>query len=132
MLNSCVKKLDALSILEKSFIAHGGKKSWSEVSIVAYFKNIKLYDSIGNLEEEITQKIKHTWNPSSTKIEWDKFGDYYVAQLEKEKVTLYKNHQEVLETKQLAEAYVNTKGALYVFWQPSKLLDSQAQLEDIG
>ena len=130
--HSCAQKLNASILLEKSLVAHGGKKAWSIVSEISYLKNIELYDSIGKLEKEINQKIKHTWNPSSTKIEWNNVDDHYVALLREEKIELFKNNQIVLDSQEVAKAYDNTKGALYVFWQPYKLIDSNARLEYIG
>ena len=70
-------------------MAHGGKKALSKVSEITYLKNIKLYDSIGELEKEISQKIKHTWDPSSTKMEWGNVDDQYVALLQEEKIELF-------------------------------------------
>ena len=113
-------------------MAHGGKKAWSKVSEISYSKNIELYDSIGKLENEINQKIKHIWNPSSTKMEWGNVDDQYVALLQEEKIELFKNNQMVLDSKEVAQAYDNTKGALYVFWQPYKLIDSNARLDYVG
>ena len=130
--HSCAQKLNASVLLEKSLVAHGGKKAWSIVSEISYLKNIELYDSIGKLEKEINQKIKHTWNPSSTKIEWNNVDDHYVALLREEKIELFKNNQIVLDSQEVAKAYDNTKGALYVFWQPYKLIDSNARLDYIG
>ena len=54
--HSCAQKLNASNLLEKSLVAHGGKKALSKVSEITYLKNIKLYDSIGELEKEINQK----------------------------------------------------------------------------
>ena len=130
--HSCAQKLNASILLEKSLVAHGGKKAWSIVSEISYLKNIELYDSIGKLEKEINQKIKHTWNPSSTKIEWGNVDNDYVAILQEEKIELFKNNQMVLDSQEVAKAYDNTKGALYVFWQPYKLIDSNASLDYIG
>ena len=130
--HSCAQKLNASILLEKSLVAHGGKKAWSIVSEISYLKNIELYDSIGKLEKEINQKIKHTWNPSSTKIEWGNVDNDYVAILREEKIELFKNNQIVLDSQEVAKAYDNTKGALYVFWQPYKLIDSNARLDYIG
>ena len=130
--HSCAQKINASNLLEKSLVAHGGKKAWSKVSEISYLKNIELYDSIGKLENEINQKIKHTWNPSSTKMEWVNVDDHYVALLQEEKIELFKNDQMVLDSQEVAQAYDNTKGALYVFWQPYKLIDSNARLDYIG
>lgn len=113
-------------------MAHGGKKALSKVSEITYLKNIKLYDSIGELEKEISQKIKHTWDPSSTKMEWGNVDDQYVALLQEEKIELFKNNQMVLDSNEVAQAYNDTKGALYVFWQPYKLIDSDARLDYVG
>ena len=130
--HSCAQKLNASVLLEKSLVAHGGKKAWSIVSEISYLKNIELYDSIGKLEKEINQKIKHTWNPYSTKIEWGNVDNDYVAILREEKIELFKNNQMVLDSQEVAKANDNTKGALYVFWQPYKLIDSNARLDYIG
>ena len=130
--HSCAQKLNASNLLEKSLVAHGGKKAWSKVSEITYLKNIKLYDSIGKLEKEISQKIKHTWNPSTTKMEWGNVDDQYVALLQEKKIELFKNNQMVLDSKEVAQAYDDTKGALYVFWQPYKLIDSNARLDYVG
>ena len=130
--HSCAQKLNASVLLEKSLVAHGGKKAWSIVSEISYLKNIELYDSIGKLEKEINQKIKHTWNPSSTKIEWGNVDNDYVAILREEKIELFKNNQMVLDSQEVAKAYDNTKGALYFFWQPYKLIDSNARFDYIG
>lgn len=88
--HSCAQKLNASNLLEKSLVAHGGKKAWSKVSEITYLKNIKLYDSIGKLEKEISQKIKHTWNPSTTKMEWGNVDDQYVALLQEKKLNYLK------------------------------------------
>ena len=130
--HSCAQKLNASNLLEKSLVAHGGKKALSKVSEITYLKNIKLYDSIGELEKEISQKIKHTWDPSSTKMEWGNVDDQYVALLQEEKIELFKNNQMVLDSNEVAQAYNDTKGALYVFWQPYKLIDSDARLDYVG
>ena len=130
--HSCAQKINASNLLEKSLVAHGGKKAWSKVSEISYLKNIELYDSIGKLEKEINQKIKHTWNPSTTKMEWGNVDDQYVALLQEKKIELFKNNQMVLDSKEVAQAYDDTKGALYVFWQPYKLIDSNARLDYVG
>ena len=130
--HSCAQKLNASNLLEKSLVAHGGKKALSKVSEITYLKNIKLYDSIGELEKEINQKIKHTWDPSSTKMEWGNVDDQYVALLQEEKIELFKNNQMVLDSNEVAQAYNDNKGALYVFWQPYKLIDSDARLDYVG
>ena len=120
-------------ILEKSLKAHGGKAQWEKMKYVNYLKKTTLYDSTGAIEKEILQKITHHWRPERTEIQWvDDSGVLIRALKLNGTIKLFKNSELETDTLLLEQTKANLEAALYVYWQPYKLLDPGTQLKYIG
>ena len=120
------KKGHATCIIEGIF------NSWKSISSISYIKQITLLDSKGKLKQEITQKITHGWNPSFTEMEWEKPEGNYRAFKDQSGIKLFKNNEILKNSVLLKQTKKNLDGALYVFWQPYKLLDKKTKLEYFG
>jgi len=129
---NCSKKMDALLLIEKSIAAHGGLDAWNEVAKISYLKETILYYPNGDVERRSIKKISHSFEPSSTQMEWEKLGVSYKSITDKNKIQLFKGKVEVLDSLKLEQARQEANAALYVFWQPYKLLDLGAKHEYQG
>lgn len=129
---SCDKKMDAKLLVQKSIAAHGGSEKWESIAKIDYKKETLLYFPNGDFERKIVQKISHSFEPFSTLIESEKLGSISKSIYQSGKVQLFENNKEVFDSLQLNQALQSAKGALYVFWQPYKLLDSGTKLEYQG
>ena len=130
--SDCESELNAEKIIQKSIKFHGGLINWKNISSISYIKQITLLDSKGNLEQEISQKITHGWNPTFTEMEWKKPEGNYRAFNDHSGIKLFKNNEILKNSVLLKQTKKNLDGALYVFWQPYKLLDKKAKLEYFG
>jgi hypothetical protein len=129
---SCSKKIDALFLIEKSIAAHGGLDAWNNVAKIDYLKTTVYYYPNGEIEQKSTKKITHSFNPKSTQIEWEEFGIPYQSITNKNRIQLFQGKVEVLDSLKLEQARQEADAALYVFWQPYKLLDLGAKHEYQG
>ncbi|MGI9540518.1 MAG: DUF6503 family protein, partial [Flavobacteriaceae bacterium] len=126
---SCSKKMDAKLLVQKSIAAHGGSEIWESIAKIDYKKETVLYFPNGDFERKIVQKISHSFEPFSTLIESEKLGSISKSIYQSGKIQSFENNKEVSDSLQLNQALQSAKGALYVFWQPYKLLDSGTKLE---
>lgn len=128
----CSKKMDTALLINKSIAAHGGKEKWGNVSTITYIKKTILYQPNGEIEQENRQKISHYFQPNSTQIEWERSDVQYKSIVQNGEIHLFENGIEVFDSLQLSQVRQSSNGALYVFWQPYKLLDIGTKLEYEG
>lgn len=132
-ITGCVKEgSQATKILEKSIQAHGGKSLWESVKVVSYRKETTLYSASGEIEQQIAQKITHKFRPQITEMLWMKNGKINRAIKNAKEVILYQNNQLQKDSLLIAKTNSSLDAALYVFWQPYKLLDKKVNLDYIG
>ena len=129
---SCKSEITAEKLLKNSINAHGGEALWEEMTSILYLKQTTFYDESGFIEEKKIQKIKHSWEPFETSIEWEDEGDIYFAYSNNNKVNFYINDILQNDSIQLKKIDELLKGAFYVFWQPYNLLDNQTNLIYLG
>ena len=128
----CESELNAEKIIQESIKFHGGLEGWKSISSISYIKQITLFDTKGSLEQKITQKIKHGWNPYFTEMEWEKPEGNYRAFNDQSGIKLFINNEKLKDSVMLKQTKNNLNGALYVLWQPYKLLDENTKLEYFG
>lgn len=128
LLGSCENNPDPMTIVNKSIEAHGGKSLWNSIQKIDYIKEIKLYDSLENLEQTILQKLSHQWNPSKSVLEWNVNGSLQSVRKTNEGLAVFENGKEVTEHKDIDAIARIMDAALYVFWQPFKLLDENTMM----
>jgi hypothetical protein len=129
---SCKSEITAEKLLQNSINAHGGEAIWKEMTSILYLKQTTFYDESGFIEEKKIQKIKHSWEPFETSIEWEDEGDIYFAYSNNNKVNYYINNILQNDSIQLKKIDELLKSAFYVFWQPYNLLDYQTNLIYLG
>ena len=128
----CTNKMNATRLIQKSIAAHGGKEAWDAISKIEYLKETQLYYPNGAIEKASLQRISHSFDPSSTQIEWGNLDFEYKSIRQNSEIQLFKNESEIFDSIQLDKARKSSDGALYVFWQPYKLLDLSAKTEYQG
>ena len=122
----------AMEIVLKSLEAHGGKKTWERTKKVGYTKATTLFTEEGTVEKEVFQNHEVYFQPFKAIMKWQDGTTTNTAQLENDSLVLQKNSTSVTAPKALQEARAALEGAYYVFWQPYRLLEPEAQLELLG
>jgi len=74
----------------------------------------------------------HQWSPFLTKINWENEEKSYVAEKKSDEVSLYINGQLIKDTLKINQTKSSLDAALYVFWQPFKLVDPTAKKVYLG
>ncbi len=129
----CVKENSKASeILQKSIKAHGGKSLWEKATSISYLKETTLYQASGKIEQQTSHKITHQFLPQTTEMVWLKGGEINRAIKNTKGVLLYQNDQLQNDSLLIAQTESSLDAALYVFWQPYKLLDQNIRLDYIG
>ena len=119
-------------ILQKSLEAHGGMERWKKMKYIRYRKTTTSYDPTGVIEKKSVQHITHQWRPKQTEMFWENEGKSYRALKDTTGISLYKEGILQKDSLLLAQANTNLKAALYVYWQPFKLLKEEAQKNYLG
>lgn len=119
-------------ILQKSLEAHGGMERWKKMKYIRYRKTTTSYDPTGVIEKKSVQHITHQWRPKQTEMFWENEGKSYQALKDTTGISLYKEGILQKDSLLLAQANTNLKAALYVYWQPFKLLKEEAQKNYLG
>ncbi len=119
-------------ILQKSLEAHGGMERWKKMKYIRYRKTTTSYDPTGVIEKKSVQHITHQWRPKQTEMFWEDEGKSYRALKDTTGISLYKEGILQKDSLLLAQANTNLKAALYVYWQPFKLLKEEAQKNYLG
>lgn len=128
ILFGCNKAPEPMTIIKKSIVAHGGQALWESFKKIEYLKEIKLYDSLGTLEQTIMQMHTHEWQPKKSVMEWNPNGTFQRVEKTAEGISVFENGEAVTATQDLDAMNKIMDAALYVFWQPYKLFDDQAML----
>ena len=119
-------------ILQKSLEAHGGMERWKKMKYIRYRKTTTSYDPTGVIEKKSVQHITHQRRPKQTEMIWENEGKSYQALKDTTGISLYKEGILQKDSLLLAQANTNLKAALYVYWQPFKLLKEEAQKNYLG
>ena len=119
-------------ILQKSLEAHGGIERWKKMKCIRYLKTTTFYDPTGVIEKKSVQHITHQWRPKQMEMIWENEGKSYRALKDTTGILLYKEGILQKDSLLLAQADTNLKAALYVYWQPFKLLEGKAQKNYLG
>ena len=119
-------------ILQKSLEAHGGIERWKKMKCIRYLKTTTFYDPTGVIEKKSVQHITHQWRPKQMEMIWENEGKSYRALKDTTGILLYKEGILQKDSLLLAQADTNLKAALYVYWQPFKLLEEKAQKNYLG
>jgi hypothetical protein len=128
----CTPPDAALEIVEKSIAAHGGKKLWEAVEGVDYTKAIATFNAEGQLINEVLQKHRVLLQPFEAQLEWEDEEGQHIAQLKNDTIHRTLNSDPVSAAEKLAGAKASINGAHYVFWQPYRLLEPEAQRTFMG
>jgi len=119
-------------ILQKSLEAHGGRERWKKMKCIRYLKTTTFYDPTGVIEKKSVQYITHQWRPKQTEMIWENEGKPYRILKDTTGISLYKEGILQKDSLLLAQANTNLEAALYVYWQPFKLLEEKAQKNYLG
>lgn len=117
-------------VLEKSIEYHGGKQGWEQIDAIKYQKTTQLFLADGSLESEQVASYRHQFKPEFlTQKTWAQVGRVNQLSLtgiaSKDSLS-FDNQADYQKAKKELDA------ALYVVWQPFKLLDELDQLEYLG
>jgi len=115
-------------ILLKSINAHGGEVNLNKIKKIKYLKTTFTYDKMGDVENQIRQKITHELHPYSTEIE----SNNTLFKTNGIVTEIIEDGNNVSDLKSLNKAKSNLDGAFYVFWQPMKLKDTGTIIKYMG
>lgn len=121
----------ALEIVENSVARHGGWDLYDSLSSLSYTKRILLYDSLGELESDVTQSHTYNVRPDlSGAIEWVQANDTVKI--------IYKNDEAfkvlngVKEENSSEKSLSTFMSGFYVTFQPLKIFDNPKQVVYAG
>ncbi|GAB5399028.1 MAG: hypothetical protein Aureis2KO_06130 [Aureisphaera sp.] len=120
-------------IIAKSVVAHGGQEAMANLDAIEIRKITKLFDATGYLESQDRQYQTFTFKPSyTTKIHgiWD--GAVREISYDGSKVFVSVNDSVVTDQSVLEQSLKTIQSAEFVFMQPFKLKDANAQMEYTG
>lgn len=122
-----------LEIVNNSIQKHGGHQAFQELESVSFNKTTRLFKEDGSLESETIQKQSFQLQPDYfLRIKWELDSvNYEIAH--NRKTTLKKvNDSVVKDSIEIQKALKMALSAEYVFFQPFKLLEKDAQLNYKG
>lgn len=126
---SCTPKAD--SIVYKSIQAHGFD-IFSNKDTIQYSKTIQVYDSLGRILKILEQEHIYRPSPLYYQISYrDSTGISTMVQDEKGFYQL-KNGKALTDSISVRSTQKSIESALFVFWQPRKLDDPNAQFLYLG
>lgn len=121
----------AEEIVLKSIEKHGGMSDWENLKSISYNKITVLFDSSGAQESGIVQRHLYTLKPTlEATIRWIEKGDSLKIIYKHNEANQYVNG--TLDSSSAGAAKGTVDAALYVLFQPFKLMDDGTILKYMG
>lgn len=112
---------------------HGGNETWNNLKEISYKKTFLLFDSLGAQESSTTQYHRYQLMPDlQGSIEWISNGDSISIKFKRREATCYVNGEALLDSASRISSDNTAKAALFVLFQPFKLLESGVELSYLG
>ncbi len=122
---------EAREIVIRSIEKHGGRTSWENLRSVAYNKITILFDSNGTEESRTLQRHMYILKPDLTAtIQWIEKEDSIKISYNKGTALRYINGIPESNSEGTSQSAVDA--AMYVLFQPFKLMDAGTVLEYVG
>ncbi len=119
----------ALDLLDKSIVAHGGKEGWENLKGIKFQKWTRMLDADGNVESELDQSHEFRFSPRfEGKISWSKDSIPYSMSWDGAVFRYQMGGNELLNADFLASKKKDFDAAFYTVAQPWKLLDKGGKL----
>jgi len=123
----------AMDILKKSMVAHGGSEKWEKVSSLKFRKWTRLLTDTATVESEMVQILEFRMKPYfEGKITWTKDSVEHVSTWDGSKLRYTMGGNEIQNPDFLKSKKADFDAAFYAVAQPWKLLDEGAKLSYDG
>lgn len=118
------RTLDADTIVQRAYTAHGGKVVWDNISELSYEKESVVYNADGSIRLKTLQQHRYRMKPEfSAVIEWQANGEAHRIEYKDSGARKWVNDVEQLDASIQASAYESVNAARYTVSQPFKLTD---------
>lgn len=135
LLFSCAEKYreTGTSIVEKSIEAHGGWDSYKALEQISFDKTTWLFSEDSVLESEQIQRQEFRLQPNFLlRMSWQQDSTAHAIFYDQMNVEVYEDSLEVRSPEQIVAAKNLGASAVYVFFQPFKLISDKAILDYRG
>jgi len=123
----------AMDLLNKSIVAHGGKERWENLKGIKFRKWTRMLNAEGQVESELDQWHEFRFAPLlEGQITWTKDSIAHVLAWDGFKLRYRMGENEVLNDDFLAAKKKEFDAAFYTLAQPWKLLDNGGKLHYEG
>lgn len=125
--------LDAETIVQRAYVAHGGKAVWDSIAELRYEKESVVYNADGTTRVQSLQEHHYRMNPEfSAVIEWQSGEGKHKIQYTDQGASKWVDTVEVTDLAIQASSYESVNAARYTVSQPFKLSDSGVLLSYEG
>jgi hypothetical protein len=119
----------AVSIIEKSIEAHGGKEAWEKVQSISMVRDLWLFDENGNVESNARQENEFRLKPYfEAKMSWEKDSVQHRVIFDGLKTQYWMGTNEIQNEGFLQSKKRDIDAAFYVLTKPFDLLDEGKNL----
>lgn len=123
----------AVSLIEKSIEAHGGKEAWEKVQSISMVRDIWMFDESGNTESNVRQENEFRLKPYfEAKMSWEKDSVQHRVIFDGLKTKYWMGENEIQNEGFLAAKKKDIDAAFYVLTKPFDLLDEGKDLKYEG
>lgn len=123
----------AVSIIEKSIQAHGGRKAWEEIQSISLVRDIWMFDENGDTESYVRQENEFRLKPFfEGKMNWVKDSVQHRYHFDGVSNRYWMGENEIQNEGFLQSKKRDMDAAFYVLTKPFDLLDKGKHLEYIG
>jgi len=132
---SCAERIEETgnSIVEKSIEAHGGWDAYHALEQITFDKTTRLFKEDGSLESEQIQRQDFRLQPNFLlRMSWKKDALEHVIFYDQMNAEVFEDSMEVKTPKRIESAKKIGTSAVYVLFQPFKLISDRAQLVYVG
>lgn len=117
------------NIIKECIIRSGGLEKWKNIKVLSYSKFIQQYDTLGNLDKEITEYHIYQLQPKwKVRMQWIDKDNEYILINDGDSSRKYVNGKLDTSKRAYRMAQLKTGGSYYVFGMPFNLTDSKAKL----
>jgi hypothetical protein len=119
----------AVSIIEKSIKAHGGKEAWEKIQSLSMVRDLWLFDENGNVESNARQENEFRIKPYfEAKMSWEKDSVEHRVIFDGLKTQYWMGANEIQNEGFLQSKKRDIDAAFYVLTKPFDLLDTDKNL----
>lgn len=125
--------IDADSILQRAYAAHGGKAIWDNISQLSYEKESVVYNADGSIRIKTVQRHEYIMNPEfSAVIEWESDAENHHIEYKGSSARKWVSGVEVTDPAIQVSSAESVNAARYTVSQPFKLTDLGVKLSYEG